>query len=108
MNNYFKITVFLVSVFLLIGCDGYQSIEGIIIDSETKKPIKNVDIVELRDEKSTNQSDENGYFEIRQIKGFVFGEKELTILLSKENYLSDTIKFINNEQKLIKLEKIKK
>ena len=48
------------------------------------------------------------YFEISQIKGFVFGEKELTLILSKENYLSDTITFINNEQKLIKLEKIKK
>ena len=108
MKNYFKIIVLLVSVFLLIGCDGYQSVEGLVIDSETNKPIENVVIKELEDYSYENKSDENGYFEISQIKGFVFGEKELTLILSKENYLSDTITFINNEQKLIKLEKIKK
>jgi hypothetical protein len=95
-----------VFVFLLMGCDGYQSVEGLVIDSETKKPITNVDIVDLISKKSKNRSDENGYFEISEIKGFVFGEKELTVIISKENYLSDTITFVNNEQKLIKICKI--
>lgn len=108
MKNHLKIILFLVSVFLMVGCDGYQSVEGLVVDSETKKPITDVDIVDLSSKKSKNRSDENGYFEISQIKGFVFGEKELTVIISKENYLSDTITFINNEQKLIKLEKIKK
>ena len=42
MKNYFKIIVLFVSVFVLIGCDGYQSVEGLVIDSETNKPIENV------------------------------------------------------------------
>ncbi|MFN7045002.1 MAG: hypothetical protein ACK4M1_07370 [Flavobacterium sp.] len=101
---YFK--VFIPLVFLFVSCDGFQAIDGIVVDSETHKPITNVQIREIKEVDALGFSDEQGYFEIHQIAGFAFGDKEMAIVFSKENYISDTITFINNESKLIKLERI--
>ena len=103
---YYKFFILSVLFVLIISCDGYQSIDGMIVDSETHKPITNVQIREIKEVDALGFSDEQGYFEFHEIKGFTFGDKEMTIVFSKENYLSDTITFINNESKLIKLERI--
>ena len=103
---YFKLFILSALFFLLVSCDGFQAIDGIIVDSETHKPITYVQIREIKEFDALRFSDEQGYFEFHEIKGFAFGDKEITIVFSKENYTSDTITFINNESKLIKLEKI--
>lgn len=103
---FFKFFILFVLFFLFVSCDGFQEIEGVVVDSETKKPISNVELVQINGEKLINKTDDNGYFNIGQITGFAFGDKETTIIFSRENYTSDTITFINNESKLIKLEKI--
>lgn len=103
---YYKFFILSVLFFLIISCDGYQSIDGIIVDSETHKSITNVQIREIKEVDALGFSDEQGYFEVNQISGFAFGDKEVTIVFSKKNYTSDTITFINNESKLIKLERI--
>ncbi|WP_445718957.1 hypothetical protein [Flavobacterium sp.] len=103
---YFKFLILSALFFLLVSCDGFQEIEGVVVDSETKQPISNVELVQINGEKIINKTDDNGYFNIGQIKGFAFGDKEMTVVFSRENYTSDTITFINNESKLIKLEKI--
>ncbi len=101
-----NIKVFIPSVFLFVSCDGYQSIDGMTVDSETHKPINNVQIREIKEVDALGFSDEQGYFEFHEIKGFAFGDKGMTLVFSKDSYTSDTITFINNESKLIKLEKI--
>ena len=106
MKMFFKFFILFVLFFLSVSCDGFQEIEGVVVDSETKKPISNVELVQINGEKLINKTDDNGYFNIGQIKGFAFGDKEMTLIFSKENYTSDTITFINNESKLIKLERI--
>jgi len=106
MQKYFKVFIPSVLVFLLVSCDGFQAIDGIIVDSETHKPITNVQIREIKEVDALGFSDEQGYFDFHQISGFTFGDKEMTLVFCKENYISDTITFINNESKLIKLEKI--
>ena len=103
---YFKLLILSASFFLFVSCDGFQAVDGIIVDSETHKPITNVQIREIKEVDASGYSDEQGYFEFHEINGFAFGDKELTVVFSKENYLSDTITFINNESKLIKLERI--
>ncbi len=103
---YFKFLILSASFFLFVSCDGFQAIDGMIVDSESHKPITNVQIREIKEVDALVFSDEQGYFEFHEIKGFAFGDKEMTIVFSKENYTSDTITFINNESKLIKLEKI--
>ena len=108
MKMYFKLFILSALLFLFVSCDGFQAIDGIIVDSETHKPITNVQIREVKEVDALGFSDEQGYFEFHEIKGFAFGDKEITIVFSKENYLLDTITFINNDSKLIKLEKIAK
>jgi hypothetical protein len=106
MKMFFKFFILSASFFLFISCDGFQAIDGMIVDSESKKTISNVLIKEINKFDALGFSDEQGYFEFHKITGFAFGDKEMTIVFSKENYTSDTITFINNESKLIKLEKI--
>ena len=101
MKIYFKSFILFVLFFLFVSCDGFQEIEGIVVDSESKKPISNVELVQINGKKFINITDDNGYFNVSQIKGFAFGNKETTIVFSRENYTSDTITFINNESKLI-------
>lgn len=105
---YFKLFIQSASFFLFVSCDGFQAIDGMIVDSETHKPITNVQIREIKEVDALGFSDEQGYFKFHEVKGFAFGDKEMIVVFSKENYLSDTITFINNESKLIKLEKIVK
>lgn len=108
LYRFFRTRRFILFVlfFLPVSCDGFQEIEVIVVDSETKKLISNVELVQINGKKIINKTDDNGYFNIGQISGFAFGDKEQTIVFCKENYISDTITFINNESKLIKLEKI--
>ena len=103
---YFKFLILSALLFLFVSCDGFQAIDGIIVDSETHKPITNVQIREIKKVDALGFSDEQGYFDFHQIAGFAFGDKEKTIVFCKENYISDTITFINNESKLIKLQRI--
>lgn len=103
-SNYIFFALF---AFLLASCDGFQAIDGLIIDAETHLPISDVPLKELKKNDTLEISDEQGYFEIHQVKGFPIGDKELTVVLSKKGYIQDTVTFINNEHKLIKLEKIK-
>ncbi len=103
---YFKIFILSALFFLFISCDGYQSIEGIIVDSETHKPISDVLITDFKKGDTLGFTDEQGYFEIHQIKGFPIGDKELTVIISKIEYIQDTITFINNENRFVKLERI--
>ena len=79
-----NIKVFIPSVFLLVSCDGFQAIDGMIVDSESKKPISNVLIKEINKFDALGFSDEQGYFEFHEIKGFTFGDKEMTIVFLKE------------------------
>ena len=108
MKNIKKITITILVVFinLFISCDCLQNGSGIIVDEETKKPIKNVVINEVGKEFIQN-SDENGYFEIRHISGGLFSCPDMTIIVSKKEYQTDTIIIKNGEDKLIKLYKEK-
>ena len=103
---YFKLFILSALFFLFVSCDGFQAVDGIIVDSETHKPISDILIEDFKKSDTLGFTDEQGYFEIHQIKGFPIGDKELTVVVSKSEYIQDTITFINNESKLIKLEKI--
>ena len=100
------LTILIVFINLFISCDCLQNGSGIIVDEETKKPIKNVVINEVGKEFIQN-SDENGYFEIRHISGGLFSCPDMTIIVSKKEYQTDTIIIKNGEDKLIKLYKEK-
>lgn len=94
-------TIFL--IFILSSCDTMLKVSGIIIDSKTNKPIEKVDIKRLGNN-YTEKSNENGIFEYREIPG---GSRDISIVVSKEEYKTDTIKIKNGEEKLIKMIKIK-
>ena len=108
MKNVKKTYLIILIVFinLFVSCDCLQNGSGIIIDEETKKPIKNVEIKEVGKDFVQN-SDENGYFEIRHISGGSFSCPDMTIIVSKKEYQTDTIIIKNGEDKLIKLYKEK-
>ncbi len=103
---YYKLLILSASFFLFVSCDGFQSIDGMIVDNETHKPISDVLITDFKKGDTLGFTDEQGYFEIHQIKGFPIGDKELTVIISKKEYILDTITFINNENRFVKLEKI--
>lgn len=89
---------------LLISCDGLQNGAGIIIDGNTKKPLPDVSITEI-DGGIQHISDTNGLFEIHHITGFAFRIPDLHLIISKENYQSDTINIKSDEEVLIKMYK---
>ena len=100
------ILILVVFINLFISCDCLQNGSGIIVDEETKKPIKNVEIKEIGKDFIQN-TDKNGYFEIRHISGGLFSCPYMTIIISKKEYKTDTIMIKNGEDKLIKLYKEK-
>ena len=100
------ILILIVFINLFISCDCLQNGSGIIVDEETKKPLKNVEIKEIGKDFIQN-TDENGYFEIRHISGGLFSCPDMTIIVSKKEYKTDTIMIKNGEDKLIKLYKEK-
>lgn len=100
------IIILVVFINLFISCDCLQNGSGIIVDEETKKPIKNAEVKEIGKDFIQN-TDENGYFEIRHISGGLFSCPDLTIIVSKKEYQTDTIIIKNGEDKLIKLYKEK-
>ena len=100
------ILILVVFINLFISCDCLQNGSGIIVDEETKKPIKNVEIKEIGKDFIQN-TDENGYFEIRHISGGLLSCPDITIIVSKKEYQTDTIIIKNGEDKLIKLYKEK-
>ncbi|POS00623.1 hypothetical protein Q361_1401 [Flavobacterium croceum DSM 17960] len=108
MKNLKKAYLIILIVFinLFISCDCLQNGSGIIVDEETKKPINNVEIKEVGKD-FIQHSDENGYFEIHHISGGLFSCSDITIIVSKKEYISDTIEIKNGEDKLIKLFKLK-
>lgn len=108
MKNVKKTYLIILIVFinLFISCDCLQNGSGIIVDEETKKPIKNVEIKEIGKDFIQN-TDENGYFEIQHISGGLFSCPDITIIVSKKEYQTDTIIIKNGEDKLIKLYKEK-
>lgn len=108
MKNVKKTYLIILIIFinLFISCDCLKNGSGIIVDEETKKPIKNVEIKEIGKDFIQN-TDENGYFEIRHISGGLFSCPDMTIIVSKKEYKTDTIMIKNGEDKLIKLYKEK-
>lgn len=104
MKNVKRTHLLILIVFtnLFISCDCLQNGSGIIVDEETKKPIKNVEIKEIGKD-FIQSTDENGYFEIQHITGGFFSCSDMTIIVSKTEYQKDTIIIKNGEDKLIKL-----
>ena len=100
----YHITI-IVFINLFSSCDCVQNGSGIIVDEETKEPIQNVEIIEVGKD-FVQRSDENGYFKIRHISGGLFSCPDMTIIVLKKAYLSDTIVIKNGEDKLIKLYKL--
>ncbi len=84
---YFKFFILSTLFFLFVSCDGFQAVDGMIVDSETHKPITNVQMREIKEVDALGFSDEQGYFEFHEIKGFTFGDKEMTIVFLKEKAL---------------------
>lgn len=101
-----KNLIVLILINLLVSCDCLQNGSGIILDAETNKPIDKVKIKEVGKD-FIQHCDENGFFEIRHISGGFFKCPDMTIIVSKEKYQTDTIEIKNGEDKLIKLMKLK-
>lgn len=92
----------IVTLLLIISCDGYQSVCGLVVDSETKIPIEKVTI-KTKGTNFTVYSDEKVYFEFHGVSGFAFNDNDLTVVVSKVNYINDTINIKNGDSKLVKL-----
>ena len=58
MKMYFKFLILSALFFLLVSCDGFQAIDAMIVDSESKKPISNVQIKEIKEVDDLGFSDE--------------------------------------------------
>ena len=100
--NKMKIVFFSALALLLISCDGFQNVSGLVVDDETKKPIEKVTIKEIGDN-TLIYSDKNGYFEIKHIVGGFYKIPDVSIIISKKKYLTDTISISNGDSKLIKM-----
>lgn len=89
-------------VLLFVSCDGTLEVQVLVLDSETNKPLEKVTIKELNSE-FTAYTDANGYFEHTQTVGAPFGKSEMTMIFSKDHYISDTLVLHDFEQPFLKL-----
>jgi hypothetical protein len=77
---------FFVIILTITSCDCVQRAEGIVLDEETRLPVKQVNIQTRRE--SLVYSDENGQFEYSAISGGLFGCPDLQLNFSKPGYNS--------------------
>ncbi|MFC6095537.1 hypothetical protein ACFPVY_02675 [Flavobacterium qiangtangense] len=99
-QRFMRYSLLLILLILINSCDGK------IIDSETKKALNEVAIEELNKD-FINYSDQNGVFEIHHITSFALSDNDLTIIISKDKYKTDTITIKNRTDKLIEMIQIK-
>lgn len=100
-----KLSFSLIIVIITISissCDGYKNVSGIIIDKHTHKPIENVMLKEIG-KQDTIYTDDEGFFEIHYMSGFVFSSNNVELIVQKKGYRTDTIKIGNGDNKLIEL-----
>lgn len=80
-----KTSCFLIIITILISCDCYQVVEGIVFDSETKKPIENVLIHNKNKARSTIKTDSLGKFMLSNVSGG-FRCPPMSIVIEHNNY----------------------
>ncbi|WP_417352824.1 carboxypeptidase-like regulatory domain-containing protein [Flavobacterium alkalisoli] len=90
---------------ITISCDCYQVAEGIVIDKETKKPLKNVVVYNKNKPYNKKQTDSLGKFELSGISGGMFGCPPMKVIIEKAGYTSGEVEISSGEEKTIELEK---
>jgi len=80
-----KLILIFIAFTFLISCDCHQVVKGIIIDSETKKPIEHVEVYNKNKRWNNTITDENGFFELTNISGG-FTCPPMKIIIRHENY----------------------
>jgi hypothetical protein len=93
----------------LASCDCYRTAEGIIVDSQTKAPIAEVQLVNDADfeQQQTDNlatSDSLGHFEYADVSGGMFGCPDLILVYSKPGYRTTRVN-VSNGSDTILLEK---
>lgn len=85
--------------FTLASCDCVQHVSGIVVDSQTKKPLNNVSLGKLEREDTTNSysrriySDKNGRFDYHGISGGFRKCPDLELHFSKQGYKASKVIF---------------
>jgi hypothetical protein len=97
-----KYILLFATALLFISCDGTLEVQVLVLDSETNKPLEKVTIKELNSE-FTAFTDADGYFEYSHTVGAPFGKSEMTMVFSKDHYITDTLVLRNYEQPFLKL-----
>lgn len=105
--NFLKTTFILFLCMIAFSCDCMQNVSGIILDSETKKPIDSVFVKKIS-RSSGEYTDSNGYFELRYTDGGLFSCPPMKIIINKKGYKQKVEELSNNSSKIILLEKTDK
>lgn len=88
------------------SCDCLQNVSGIVLDSETKKPIDSVFVKKISRDNG-EYTDKNGYFELMYTDGGLFKCPPMKIIINKKGYKQKVEEIENSESKIILIERIK-
>jgi len=93
------LTLFIITSLTLASCDCVQQATGIILDRQTKKPIRNVLLGKYEKEDTANSfsrrvsSDDSGHFNYRSVSGGIRHCPDLVLYFSKPGYKTTKMAF---------------
>lgn len=95
-KNVLNLFLCLVAVLSLSSCDCMQKADGVILDQQTKQPIKEVSVSQNEAPKENayvERSDESGHYIISAISGGLCGCPDIVLNFSKDGYKTRKITF---------------
>ncbi len=107
-KNVFKGTVLmLVSSIIFYACDCFQTVSGVILDSETKQPVKNAYTQNSSQNFTHSYTDSSGFFALESISGGLWGCPPMIVVVTKTGYEIKTIEIEPGGYDTVYLEKIR-
>jgi 5-hydroxyisourate hydrolase-like protein (transthyretin family) len=91
--------IYILTALTLISCDCIQQATGIVLDSQTRKPIEHVSLGKYEKVDSTNSytsriyTDRQGYFDYQSTSGGLRKCPDLILYFSKQGYKTSKMTF---------------
>lgn len=97
----------LILIFLsvLTSCDCVQNVTGTVLDAQTGLPLEGALVHEENMDNPRVSTEKDGKFEIEGISGGLFGCPPMTVVISKDNYETQTVKIDNFGKATVKLKR---
>ena len=100
------ITLTFATITTFTSCDCIQNVTGTVIDAETNQPIQGALVHKRNKDYDKDETDEKGNFLVESISGGPFGCPAMTVEISMDGYIKQTVEIDNAGHETIKLKRI--